>query len=101
MFRYRAAEELYDLKKDPDCLKNLVDSPDYKSELRKMRNWLHSWMEKTRDPLLPAFENRSSPEKLKAALVDIYGDNYTRPANRKRNAPRRKTKVKKPKEQRE
>jgi N-sulfoglucosamine sulfohydrolase len=100
MFRYRAIEELYDLTNDPDCLKNLVDSPDYKSELGKMRNWLHDWMKKTHDPLTPAFENRSSPEKLKAALIDIYGDNYTKPANRNRNTPRRKTKVKKPKEQR-
>jgi hypothetical protein len=57
-------------------------------------------MKKTRDPLLPAFENRSSPEKLKAALVDIYGEHYTKPASRKRNTPRRKTKVKKPKENR-
>ncbi|UCG48335.1 MAG: sulfatase, partial [Phycisphaerales bacterium] len=27
MFRYRAAEELYDLENDPDCLKNLVGKP--------------------------------------------------------------------------
>ena len=25
MFRYRALEEFYDLKKDPDCLVNLID----------------------------------------------------------------------------
>ncbi|NIP25133.1 MAG: sulfatase-like hydrolase/transferase [Phycisphaerae bacterium] len=100
MFRYRAPEELYDLKNDPDCIKNLVDSPDHKSELKKMRRWLHNWMKKSRDPLLSAFENRNSPEKLKAALVDIYGQHYTKPANRKRNTPRRKNKVKKPKDNR-
>jgi N-sulfoglucosamine sulfohydrolase len=94
MFRYRVPEELYDLKNDPDCLKNLVDIPDYKSELRKMRTWLHSWMEKNRDPLTPAFENRSSPEKLKAALIDIYGEHYTKPANRNRNATRRRARRK-------
>jgi len=99
MFRYRAPEEFYDLTNDPDCLKNLADIPDYKSQLRKMRTWLHNWMKKTHDPLTPAFENRSSPEKLKAALVDIYGDHYTKPANRKRNTPRRRTRVRKPKEQ--
>ena len=99
MFRYRAAEEFYDLTNDPDCLKNLADTPDYKSELGRMRTWLHDWMKKTHDPLTPAFENRNSPEKLKAALVDIYGDHYTKPANRQRNTPRRKTRVRKPKEQ--
>ncbi len=88
MFRYRAAEEFYDLRNDPDCINNLIDSADQSGEIKKMQGQLHNWMKQSGDPLLRAFENRNSPEKLKAALVDIYGDNYTRPANRQRNAPR-------------
>jgi len=78
MFRYRAAEELYDLKNDPDCLNNLVGESDYKNDLKKMQSQLHNWMKETHDPLLTAFENRKSPEKLKSTLIDIYGDNYVK-----------------------
>ncbi len=80
MFRYRALEELYDLKADPDCLNNLVNDPAHAGGLEKMRNRLGQWMNQTHDPLRPAFECRSEPEKLKAALIQLYGDNYTRPA---------------------
>ena len=51
-------------------------------------------MQQTNDPLLKAFENRNSPEKLKSALVDIYGNNYTKPAARIPNAPKGKRKRK-------
>ena len=91
MFRYRAAEELYDLRNDPDCLNNLVDSPEYKNDLRKMQGQLHDWMKQTHDPLLPAFENRRSPEKLRSCLVKIYGDNYTKAAGKNMNATRRRS----------
>ena len=80
MFRYRAAEELYDLKNDPDCLDNLVGKQGFEKELEKRQNELGDWMRRTGDPLLPAFENRNSPEKLKSILTEIYGENYTKPA---------------------
>ncbi len=80
MFRYRAAEELYDLKNDPDCLNNLVDKSDYTNDLKKMQSQLHNWMKETHDPLLPAFENRKSLEKMKSTLINIYGDNYVKAA---------------------
>lgn len=86
MFRYRTFEELYDLQNDPDCLNNLVNKPDRKDDLDHMRNELHAWMKRTRDPLLPAFENRTSPEKVKAVLTNVYGENYTRPAQGRKNA---------------
>lgn len=88
MFRHRAIEEFYDLGKDPDCLNNLVDNSEYKDDLRKMQNELHEWMKETRDPLLTAFENRTSVEKRTSALVDIYGDNYVNTAQRQEEAPR-------------
>jgi len=80
MFRHRALEEFYDLKNDPDCINNLVGKSAYKDDLVKMQSELHNWMKRSGDPLLPAFENRSSPEKLKSALVEIYGQNYTKAA---------------------
>jgi len=85
MFRYRALEEFYDLRNDPDCLNNLVGKEGFENERRRMQNQLQDWMERTGDPLLPAFENRYSPEKLKSILIDIYGDNYTKAAQRQGN----------------
>ena len=88
MYRYRAAEELYDLRKDPDCIHNLAGKADFEQELDSRRRQLHDWMVRTGDPLLPVFENRNSPEKLKAALIDVYGDNYKKAAEKQSKAPR-------------
>jgi N-sulfoglucosamine sulfohydrolase len=90
MFRYRAAEEFYDLKNDPDCLNNLVGKAGFENELKKMQTLLHDWMIRTGDPLLPAFENRNSPEKLRSALTKIYGQNYTKAAQRKTGTKKKK-----------
>jgi N-sulfoglucosamine sulfohydrolase len=89
MFRYRTFEEFYDLQNDPDCLTNLVDKPDRRDDLAHMRGELHAWMKRTRDPLLPAFENRMNSENVKAVLTRVYGENYTRPAQGRKGAARR------------
>ncbi len=89
MFRHRALEELYDLRADPDCLNNLASEPDYQDDCERMRGALHDWMKQTRDPLLPAFEQRHTPEKRKAALTEIYGNNYTKAAQRQPKRQRR------------
>ncbi len=73
MYRYRVPEELYDLKNDPDCLENLIGRPEYHEQAEKMRAELRGWMKRTGDPLLPAFDSRDSPEKIKAVLRRVYG----------------------------
>jgi N-sulfoglucosamine sulfohydrolase len=88
MFRYRAMEELYDLQRDPDCLDNLVGKAAYAEELERRRGEMRAWMKETGDPLLAAFEVRGEPEKVKAALVAVYGANYTRAAERRPRARR-------------
>ena len=92
MFRYRAPEELYDLRNDPDCLNNLVDKAGFENQRKRMQSRLHDWMRLTGDPLLPAFENRNSPENLKSILVDIYGNNYTKAAEGRRKKKKNKNK---------
>ncbi|MHC4642955.1 MAG: sulfatase family protein [Planctomycetota bacterium] len=94
MFRYRAAEEFYDLKNDPDCLNNLVGKAGFDTELKKMHTQLHNWMKLTGDPLLPAFENRNSPEKLRSALIEIYGQNYTKATERRKKTKKKNRKNK-------
>ncbi len=94
MFRYRDPEEFYDLKNDPDCLFNLVDKAGSENELKKMQKQLHDWMRQTDDPLLRAFENRNSPEKLRTILIDTYGQNYIKAAKGQKRISQGKKKKK-------
>jgi len=48
----RPDEELYDLKKDPKEIHNLIDDPNYKDILNESRNKLYEWMKQTKDPIL-------------------------------------------------
>lgn len=84
MFRYRAQEEFYDLQKDPDCLRNLVDYTEYQAQLNQMRAQMQDWMKQSGDPVLEAFMNRQSPEKCEAALRKVYGENLDKGGKRKK-----------------
>ncbi len=46
----RPLEELYDIKKDPYCLNNLVDDPDFSEVLLDHRGKLQNRLELTEDP---------------------------------------------------
>jgi arylsulfatase A-like enzyme len=48
-FRHRPAEELYDLEKDPDELRNLAGDARYARTLRRLRVRLDDWMRETGD----------------------------------------------------
>jgi len=84
MFRYRVQEELYDLAGDPDCLENLIDRPEHRQTADRLRGELRDWMKQTGDPLLPALDNRHSPEKVQAVLEDVYGDAAKLPSSGER-----------------
>lgn len=53
-FRLRCPEELYDLDKDPDALKNLAKDPAVKSVLNEKRRQMMEHLKATQDPLLPS-----------------------------------------------
>jgi N-sulfoglucosamine sulfohydrolase len=46
----RPADELYDIRHDPGCLKNLVDDPKHHSTLTHLREKLFDTLKKTGDP---------------------------------------------------
>ena len=46
----RGAEELYDLKKDPDQLYNLANEKRYAQQKNKLKKDLEAWMKQTKDP---------------------------------------------------
>lgn len=45
----RRAEELYDVERDPECLRNLVDQPEHAAMLARMREELAAWQARTAD----------------------------------------------------
>ncbi len=78
MFRYRVPEELYDLEHDPNCLKNLIDDPEYSAKADEMRAILQAQMQETNDPVLEAFENRTSPNVVTRVFNAVYPDHESR-----------------------
>ena len=47
--RTKPVEELYDLSVDPWEMKNLVDSPEYRAQLKTMREEMVTWLQKSND----------------------------------------------------
>lgn len=64
-------DELYDLKEDPDEMHNLIDEPDQQERIKKMREQLYSWLERTDGMQIPlrregGFKgNLHGPKKVK------------------------------------
>ncbi|MEE8452687.1 MAG: sulfatase [Thermoguttaceae bacterium] len=73
LFRYRVPEEFYDLEKDPDCLDNLIDDPQYATEVQKLRKKLDGWMVDTGDPMLEAFRHKGDRAVVDAVMAKTYG----------------------------
>ena len=57
-FQYRVLEELYDMDVDPNELNNLIDSPEHKTRVEKMRADVLEMMVSTNDPLLETFKKQ-------------------------------------------
>ncbi len=56
-FGKRPAEELYDLRADPDQLVNLAGRPEFAAVQRELRGRVEAWMRATADPRLdPAYD---------------------------------------------
>jgi N-sulfoglucosamine sulfohydrolase len=73
LFRYRVPEELYDLSKDRDCLRNLIDSREHADIVRDMRKRLEDWMVATGDPMLEALRNREDRGVVDSVMEKTYG----------------------------
>jgi len=72
----RTVEEFYDLRADPHCLVNLLDSgrsrdDAQQKQLKLLRGRLREWMVRTNDSALNAFDNRHRPEVLEE-FVQTY-----------------------------
>jgi hypothetical protein len=54
----RPAEELYDLRRDPDQLQNVAGQPVHADAQRRLRQQLDAWLRETRDPRVTTDDDR-------------------------------------------
>ncbi|RMF92166.1 MAG: DUF229 domain-containing protein [Planctomycetota bacterium] len=94
LFLHRVPEELYDLRSDPDGLHNLIDDPTYAPVLKRLRNQLDNWMERTSDPALVVFRNRGNEEIRRQFMAeqDAIGESHRRAKQPKSQPNRQKQK---------
>jgi N-sulfoglucosamine sulfohydrolase len=89
LYQHRVVEELYDIEKDPDCLANLIASPDHQEELAKLRTTLDSWMAGTGDPMLDVFRHRDDPAAREAYVAGQEKEAEARKPKRGEKKPAR------------
>ena len=73
LFRMRVPEEFYNIKKDPNCLVNLIDNPEYKDRIEALQTQLVGQMTKTTDPTLNAFNNRKDRAIVNQTMIAAIG----------------------------
>ena len=61
LYKHRIPEEFYNLRDDPNALKNLIDNPEYAGEIEKFREKMLQLMKKYKDPAYEAFRDRMIP----------------------------------------
>lgn len=67
-----STEELYDIKKDPDCVNNLIDDPSVATEVLKMRNALRNRQLEVYDAaLIPETEMVRLAEANKTTMYEM------------------------------
>lgn len=89
LYQHRVVEELYDIKDDPDCLVNLIDSPAHQQELARLREALETWMVETGDHMLDVFRERDDPAVREAYVAEKEREaEERRKQKRKANRPR-------------
>jgi N-sulfoglucosamine sulfohydrolase len=85
LMEHRVPEEFFNVTRDPDCLRNLIDDPGSQKEIKRLRAELEAWMKKTNDPLLEVFQKRHDP-----AVRDVYMSRVEKEsAERRKEKPRR------------
>jgi len=92
LYRYRVPQELYQVKRDPDCLQNLIDSSNNQEIKYKLQKLLEEWMVKTGDPILECFRKRKDSAFVEAYVQKLESESEAR---RKASSPKPKTKRKK------
>ena len=69
---------MFDLKKDPDALNNLISSDKDKKEIGRYRREMVKTMKNSDDPMLGIFQNRKSKEAVAAYLAKLDAESKDR-----------------------
>lgn len=77
-YDYRVVEEFFDIENDPDNLINLINHPDYQDEIAAHQAKLAEFLEKTKDPILPAFQKRDDPSYLDGFVEALQTEAFRR-----------------------
>jgi N-sulfoglucosamine sulfohydrolase len=78
LMNHRVLEEFYNVSRDPDCLKNLINDPASQKEITRLRKEMESWMKKTSDPLLKVFQQRENLEIREAYIKQLEKESTKR-----------------------
>jgi len=92
LYQHRVVEELYDVERDPDCLKNLIDDSAHASQRDELRGRLDAWMVKTSDPMLDVFRKRDDAAFREAYMKKVEAEADGRNAEENGKAGGRKGK---------
>ena len=77
-FDIRSVEEFFDVENDPDNLNNLIDDSKWQEEIAAHRAILGQWMEKTKDPVHAAFQNREDASFLNGFVEALQAEAFRR-----------------------
>ena len=97
LFDYRVMEELYDVSKDPDCLTNLIDNPEYAQQLVEVQGNMKSVMTQSSDHALEAFDGRDDEAVVNAYMKRVEEEAAVRALERRKKKKAVKGKGKKAK----
>jgi N-sulfoglucosamine sulfohydrolase len=83
LFDHRVVEEFYDVANDPDCLVNLIDSPEHATALQQHCQIMETFMRDSRDHALDVFLHRDDPAARKAYMDQVSAEAAERRALRR------------------
>lgn len=69
LYKHRVTEEFYNVKQDPDGLKNLAKDPAYADELERFRKQMLVMMKQYGDPAYEAYRDRNKPGVIEAFMA--------------------------------
>jgi arylsulfatase A-like enzyme len=71
-FTPKNSDELYDMEKDPDSVNNLINNPEYRTVVKKMRKQLTEWQERIYDAgMLPESEIAKRAKKNNTTIYEM------------------------------
>jgi len=73
-YLYRVPEEFYDMTNDRNERVNLIDDPEYQTEIEAMRRELLALMKRTGDPFTKALADRKNPAAAAKAIEQMKKD---------------------------